>query len=278
MSKMTPAQVKTEGDLRNYIIEHVDGFRKAMAEKRVLDAAFLLRDWVSATICFSHKDMLLKHNDLGGVVGVFQASVAKKGGLWCGGTASFFRGILKLCGIKSLTHKYGHSQKHVTHDTNVIRTPRGNHYQLDAYLTYHYADVKSGKIVEFADLLYRIRKKDYKSLKRVDRHVERCLVLKKGEVPSLSSWLYIDSYPTAPERYDDRWVYDGAYPTFGGLLREGTPFRTRAETVGAKGRLREFMFDLMLMNCRIGKLKVDAPFPNSQSAWRKRLDRAFAMR
>ena len=97
----------------------VPGLRKARTNKDFRACAFLLRDWFLSICCYSGRELLIDHVGPG-VAEQLKDLLAYKGGLWCGGAAKLFAGLLRSIQVPACTYSYGYDEEGLSHVTTVF--------------------------------------------------------------------------------------------------------------------------------------------------------------
>jgi FkbM family methyltransferase len=244
--------VGDEQALIAHILRENPKLAECLQQKRVFDAAVILREWVSRTANICIAELLFVPQD---PLSAFNVFTSKKGGVWCGGASQFFVMILRLFGIPAATYSYSVKDvewlSHVTtlfcdvtrHDTPV--------YQMDAYLNYHFSDTATGEMLEFCELVQRIKGKEYDRIKLMESTVKRSYLTRPGDGDTLvGRWLYpgIEEMPLG-HKQEDVWIYKDASPR----LLTWIPTRSHsrwneANRIMAGRSLEQFMLDMMLCN------------------------------
>jgi hypothetical protein len=231
---------------RHWLYDRVPGLKEAYKVDDYLTVSFMLRDWAGQNAVFAHKELILDHGKLDWWE-LFRGLVERRGGVWCGGASHFFAGVVRAFpGLHCARYNYGYSAENITHMTTLIGFKDGRIFNLDCYLGYQWEDASSGELLDFADLLRRIKAKEYASIRRVDVALPRPAVATLNDNGRGFKWLYRDGIVPQPTRLDDRLVFLGATPSFEGLFRPGSNNRERAEAKRGAVPFEHFMLDLML--------------------------------
>lgn len=254
----------TREELSEYLHTQVHGLPEACAEKRIMDAAFLLRDWVSAQANYPHRDLLILHWNYS-VSQILRMLRDLEGGLWCGGCAYVFTHLLNAIGIPAAVYMYGAGD--LSHETTIFGVKEGKlfaFYILDAYLNFHYTwsvGYGDGRMMSLSDMFRLIRRGEYNQIVRIDTPIKRRFVT-SGDAVS-HAWLFPDGAPEQPMavRGENR-AYWGAVHSVDKLLQSGS-FRELADQARGSQDINTFMLDLMLVNptfSRVGQSESYAEF------------------
>ena len=153
-----------DASLRDWLYDEVEGLKIRVEEHDAKMMALALQRWVGENATFSHKELLLDHGKLS-TIELLEGVVNLKGGLWCGGVAELFAGLVRLFpGFYAAKWSYGYRGQNVSHVTTLVGTKEGNCFVFDAYLGYIYLDVGTRDMLPFGDLIKRILNKEYTSI------------------------------------------------------------------------------------------------------------------
>jgi len=250
-------------DLARYLSTEVAGLSEAREKKRYIDAAFILRNWLSPRLSYPPEDsLLLLHWEykLPELLWMLQEGM---GGVWCGGCAHIFSRLLDLVGIPAAVFMYGAEM--LSHETTVFGVPDTDikYYVLDSYLNFHYVHAQAGGILSLEELLRLVKNKQYGQIRRADSRITRGLVLKDTQ-PAHASWAYPGgAIPTEPIRtYGSHRLYPGAVLSMDTLLAGGA-YRQLLDKARRNQPIDEFMLDMMLVRPQFSKV-ANAPeaFPD----------------
>lgn len=237
---------ENDDELRHWLYDVVPALQEQYDKGNYLIVAHLLRRYVSSIATFSHKNLLLDHEKLDHRQ-LLEAVLAYEGGLWCGGVAALFAGIVNAFpGLYAGRWSYGMRRENITHVTTVVGTSDGKAYCMDAYLGYVYLDAKTQQLLTFGEVLYRIRNRNYDTIVRRDFSIERPAVGTMDDSPGSFNWLFEGTEVPAPVQHEDKLVYFGAKPSFDALYGWGRENRVRIEQVRGAKSFEEFMWDLIL--------------------------------
>lgn len=241
-----------EYDFRHWLYDRVPGLKDAYKSKDYLAVAFMLRDWAGRNAVFAHKELILDHGKLDWW-DLFRGLVERRGGVWCGGASHFLAGVVRCFpGLYIARYNYGYSAENITHMTTIFGFKDGSMYNLDCYLGYQWVDAANGDLLDFADLLRRVKAKEYASIQRVDVPLPRPAVATLDDNGRGFKWLFPGGVPR-PERLEDRLIYLGATPSFEGLFREGSNNRVRIDTKRGDQPFGEFMLDMMRQEIKLSR-------------------------
>jgi len=258
---LTKKPIKEERDkyyeFRQYLFKQIKGLKKLLGSGDDLATAFLLRDWVGRHATFVHRELLLQHQSLSSQQ-LLKELGAGKGGVWCGGTARLFSGLARaLPGLYVAEYHYGYYDKGLSHSTNIVGLKDGQCYNLDAYHGYHWVDSKSLEMLDFGEMLCRIKRKEYERITRVDVDLPRSALAGPGDDGRGFRWLYGYGEIPDPVYAGGYAVYPGAMPKYEWLYSEGTKNRLRADKLRGDQPLDEFMLDTMLVGAKMSRLAPD---------------------
>ena len=245
--------------LRHRLYDEIPNFRDILEEKRGIEAAVMVRDWVSAKAAYPQRDLLILHwkYPVPRILGMLEADV---GGLWCGGAAFVLAYALNSCYIPACVYSYGAGS--ISHETVVFGQTHnaGKNYQyyiLDAYLNFHYVYPGTRTWLPVSELWQRVRNKQYQGIQRVDSRIERNLVTSTRDA-AYYKWLFDNEVPSAPTRVTKgHSVYRGATHSVQKVLSTG-PFREAIDAVRGDKPIDEFMLDLMLVKPIFGAMTPSA--------------------
>lgn len=241
--------------LRKYLCGEIRGLKEFLETKQYTKAAFLLRDWASGICNYPQRTILLRHGEYT-LSGLLSALQNFEGGVWCGGCGKVMAGILQACMIPAATYGYGFSD--VSHVTTLFSPDKGeNFYVLDAYLNYHYVYAGSDEMIPLPKILYHIRHRQYDSFERVDTVLKTRHLVTVDQTAKNYAWLFDGNPPADPDMIvGGHRVYDGAHHSVDKVLKEGCPFRLRADVARGGQDLAEYMLDLMLLDPRVGRVNT----------------------
>lgn len=236
-----------DNELRHWLYEEVGNLEEQYSKGNLLVAAHLLLKYAGSVATFSHKNLLLDHGRLNHR-DILEAALAFQGGLWCGGVADMFAGIVNAFpGLYAAKWSYGMRPENITHVTTIVGTSDGEAYVMDAYLGYIYLDAENKRLLPFGEVLYYIRRGKYDKIARLDIPFQRPAVGTRDDSPGSFNWLFDGDVPTpTPTENGDKLVYFGAQPSFDALYRWGGANRTRIEKARGGKPFDEFMWDLIL--------------------------------
>jgi len=233
--------------LRNWLYDHVPGVESAYNSNDLIAVARILRDWTGSIATFSHSDLSLDHNSLP-VHELLAGALNYEGGMWCGGVAELYMRLLRtIPGMTAAKYNYGVRNDeigHVTHMTVLVGDSNGKVWCFDPYLGYEFTE-------PFGDVLCHIAHKRYGAVSMVTNPIPRPAITLPGE-KSGYEWLFPTGVPESV-KYEDRWVYHGAAPSWGGLFASDTPNRVRADAYRGEQPLAEWLMDLMLVGAELGR-------------------------
>jgi len=238
---------------RQWLFKRIRGFQAILKSKDYLAAAFFLRDWVGRHAIFTHRELLLDHGKLSAQQ-LVKELLEGKGGVWCGGTSRLFSGIARaIPGLYVAEYGYGYRADSLSHVTNIVGLKDGRCYNLDAYHGYHWVDSESQELLEFGELLCRIKRKEYTRIRRMDVELPRPALAGPGDDGAGFRWLYGYKEMPEPMHVMGYSVFQGAMPQFARLYSEGSANRLRADALRGKQPLDEFMLDMMLVDARLSR-------------------------
>lgn len=243
---------ESDDDLRHWLLETVDGLQEAWTKRDLVGLAYILLNWLGCHGTFSHKHLLLDHRGLS-VQQLLSKMLSYEGGVWCGGMATCFTELLYCFpGVYAAKWSYGLHEQNISHVTTLLGRRDGKAFVFDCYLGYTYKDATTGEAFEFSDLLCAIRDKDYERIERVDIGLRRPAVAIVGDIGNRFNWCF-GGQPPAPEKYEDRWVYQGAETSCDNLFAPGTHNRNRIDAARGDVPFEHFMYDLILEETRISR-------------------------
>ncbi len=242
---------KTEEQIIEYILSERADLAEAVKERNIRNVALRLMDWTSGFVNYSWDDLIFdpKNRDF---VESFNILHQKQNGLWCGGTAVFFRDLLRLFGIPSATFKYKHTEEsRLSHVTTMYCDVTDNTfgiYLLDAYLNTYYMDAETGEMLYFEKLLEYILQNQYHMIRTVISPVRRSYLLRE-RIDPYNAYERTRLYPGAsalpePVRHGDIWEYQNARAM--DLETVKYLWRQWIDRYCYGRSDEEFMFDLML--------------------------------
>ncbi|MCK5564568.1 MAG: FkbM family methyltransferase [Planctomycetes bacterium] len=162
--------------------------------------------------------------------------------------------ILRLFGIPAAS--FGCSVDGVegmSHRTTVVCDVTKNSmsfYLMDAYLNYHFADTNSGEILEFCEMVKRIRLKQYDSIRLMETKVSRPYLAEPGD-STCHQWIFPnDRNMPLIEKRNNVWIYGPASPSLMTWVPACWPDRLEELLDGRS--LEQFMLDMMLCNTNYG--------------------------
>jgi hypothetical protein len=236
---------KDDNELRHWLYKEVDHLEEEYFKDNLLVTAHLLLRYVASVATFSHRNLLLDH----GVMNhreLLDAALDYQGGLWCGGVADMFAGIVNAFpGLYAAKWSYGMRQENITHVTTIVGTSAGDAYCMDAYLGYVYLDAGNKRLLPFSEVVYHVRRGEYDRIDRQDIPIQRPAVGTADDSPGSFNWLFDGNVPM-PRTIGDKLVYDGARPSFDALYRWGGANRTRIERARGNKPFDAFMWDLII--------------------------------
>lgn len=242
----------TRADLRKWLLKTVPGLQQVWDDRELLKLAHTLQIWLGCKGTFSHKNLLLNHKELGASQ-LLSKMLAYEGGVWCGGMATCFVGLLRCFpGVYAAKWGYGLHSKNISHVTTLVGQKDGKAFIFDAYLGYIYTDSATGDLLEFTEVLRAVRDKQYQKIKRVDICTRRPAVAEVGDPGNRFNWCF-GGKPPVPEKFEDRWVYHGAEISCKGLFALGTHNRNRIEAVRGDVPFEHFMLDLLREEVQISR-------------------------
>jgi hypothetical protein len=136
---------------------------------------------------------------------------------------------------------------------------------MDAYLGYVYLDAETNQLLPFGEVLYRIRRREYDTIRRLDLPVERPAVGTADDRPASFNWLFEKEVPD-PVQHGELFVYHGAQPSFDALYHWGGANRTRIERARGDTPFDEFMWDLILEDGHLSRFTPEVS--QSSSEWK----------
>jgi hypothetical protein len=243
---------------RQWLFKNIEGLKAVFESKDDLATAFLLRDWIGRHATFTHKELLLQHGSLD-TKQLLEKLLLCEGGVWCGGTARVFSGIAQaLPGFYVAEYSFGYHADGVSHTTNIVGLKNGKCYNLDAYHGYHWVDSESQELLEFGEMLRRIKCKEYNRITRVDIDLPRPALAGPGDNGRGFRWLYGYGEIPQPVCAGGYAVYLNAMPKFEWLYSEGAKNRLRVDSLRGEQPLDEFMLDMIFVEADLSRFAPDA--------------------
>lgn len=246
-----------DSSIRNYLYNEISGLKKCIQARppRKLDAAFLIRDWVGALSTYSERALLLPASMHKNLPRMIMALQELKGGIWCGGCAALFAGILNACYIPAIVYTYGKGD--LSHATVLVANTEGKrfgYYLLDSYLGYHFED-REGNLQEFTEMLRHIKRGEYDQIVRVDKKIYRHLLCQESKPAEWYKWLFDNDTPSLGADVGKLKAHPRAWHSIGKLLMSGG-FADLANEARGEQPLGEFMLDLMMVNPSFARRNV----------------------
>lgn len=236
-----------------YLRQEVDGLAEVLRKRQFFQAALLAWEWICPRMTYPSDRTLLPV--LMTPAKAFRQVVGCLGGVWCGGAARLFAGMLRAIGVPATTFAYGYANG-LSHEVAIVAAPkREAFYLLDAYLGARFVDQGTSVALTFHELLARILDGQHETVRMVSREYERPYVTAVGEDPMFRGWLFPNEVIPEPEMRQSRAIYPGAVMNRDKLfaaMKHGqlviSPFGKLAEEKRGDSLLEHFMLDLMLVN------------------------------
>jgi len=240
----------TPEELKDLIRRECPGLDEALRRGDVHGAVDILRDWTSHTLVVTDETKKIHPKD---VVSAYRVFSGRHGGVWWDGTAVFHAMVLNLFGIPATHFGYADSSGSVlSHAVTLfadVKSESPRFYISDAYFNLDYRDAVSDRPLDLPELLRRIGRHEYGSIRRRERPAVRPCVVDVG-VDVTGYWYYRDGRPAAPQREPDRWIYPDARLTLASLVHGEPTWQRRIEERRGSMQPDNFLFQLMLRNHR----------------------------
>ena len=255
-TRLAPA--RTPGQLRRAVADNCPGLEEAARAGDTVQAALLLREWVSAFACLATRELVFSPPD---PLSAYRIMNSMAGGVWAEGCSRFFAMLLNLFSLPAATYAYSDEYLNMRHETTLVFAPDGKVYAMDAYLNFHFTHAGTGKIMDFETLITALKSNRACTVRIEESPVKRPYVTQVGDTAH-NRWLF--SGPEEMRKNLDTgwpgvWVYADASPSLSSLMREGL---LKDVCDRCRGRLsaRDFMLSLMLRNP-----EPRGPFPNEKT-------------
>ena len=242
--------------LTKYILSENPQLEKYLSQKKIIDAAIILREWVSRFASLSVEKLMLSYED---PVSIFNAITNEKGGVWCGAISRFYASTLRLFGIPAALCSYAVKEvRGLSHVTTLFCDTTKAHmpiYQIDAYMNYHYADASTGMMLEFFELIRRIHAKEYSGIALVETPVKRKLLTLPCDTKEYKWFNSGREELKLSHKKADVWVYKYASP----MLLRWIPIELpdQVDDILSGRSVEQYMLDMMLCNTKFSSTPDD---------------------